>query len=416
MAFLIVPTMAGTLYLSDGPTFTAAVAGTNQFAPGQDVQLPVKIENRGLNNMKFVRVGYIDRDELPNTAKFVTASLAPGNSPTIIKSDSQVVGDLPGGKSVQVIFNIKIPKQAAKGKYSLPLTIVYQYLASAEQSAGDLIEYTYKTKSVTLSLPLTIEPKVFLLVSPVSNNGLTVGTEGYLDLNITNGGGEDGHDAIIKILRNGNSPVTPTDSSVYIGDFPTGNSTVCRFKVSVSRDAEAQEYPVDVIAVYKNHEGDTVTSVPATVGIPVTGRIGFEVVSVDSQMSAGKKTLIEVTYRNSGDVTAYNAQSRISVVDPFTSNDDSAYLGDIAPGKTAVARYEVSVSPGAVAKEYALDSEVRYRDSLDNSQISDTVKVPVSVVPSTGMDGMLTYLVFIVAGIIVVAVAGYYLVVMRKKK
>jgi hypothetical protein len=416
MVFLMAPAMAGTLYISDGPTFTATIAGTNQFSPGKDVQLPVKIENRGLNHLKFVQAGYIERDDLPNTAKFVTASVAPGDSPVIIKSDSQVVGDIPGGKSVLVTYTIKIPKQAAAGEYLLPLAISYQYLAGAEQSAGDLIEYTYKTKTVVVTLPVTIEPNVFLEVVPVMNGGLNVGTEGYLDLNVTNSGGEDAHAAIIKILRNGNSPVTPTDSSAYIGDFPAGNSTVCRFKVSVSRDAEAQEYPLDVIAVYKNHEGDTVSSTPVTVGIPVSGKIGFDVVAAESDISAGKKKVITVTYRNSGNVVAYNAQARISVVDPFTSNDDAAYLGDIAPGKTAVARYEVGAGSDAVAKDYALDSEVRYRDSLDNSQISDTVKVPVTVVQPTTMDAIMGNLVFILAGIVIVAAAGYYLLVMRKKK
>jgi hypothetical protein len=416
MVFLTMPAMAGTLYISDGPTFTATVAGTNQFTPGQDVQLPIKIENHGLNNLKFVQTGYIERDDLPNTAKFVTASLSPGDSPVIVKSDSQAVGDLLGGKSVQVTYNVKIPKQAASGEYYIPLTITYQYLAGAEQSAGDLIEYQYKTKSVTIPIPLTIESKVFLGVTPASNGGLTVGTEGYLALNVTNNGSEDAHDAIIKISRNGNSPVTPTDSSVYIGDFSAGNSTVCRFKVSVSRDAEAQDYPLDVIAVYKNHEGDTVTSVPATVGIPVNGKIGFDVVAAESKMSVGKKKIIEVTYRNSGETTAYSAQARVSVVDPFTSNDDSAFLGDIAPGQTAVARYEVGVSSGAVAKDYALDSEVRYRDSLDNSQISDTVKVPVTVVQPTIMDGIMDNLIFILVGIVVVIAAGYYLLAIRKKK
>jgi len=416
MVFLMAPAMAGTLYLSDGPTFTATVAGTNQFSPGQDVQLPVKIENHGLNNLKFVLAGYIERDDLPNTAKFVTATLAPGDSPVIIKSDSQVVGDLLGGKSVQVIYNIKIPKQATAGEYLLPVTISYQYLADAEQNAGDLIEYTYKTKNVTTSIPLKIDSNVFLDVSPISTGGLNVGTEGYLDLNVTNSGSEDAHDAIIKILRNGNSPVIPTDCSMYIGEFPAGNSTVCRFKVSVSRDAEAQDYPVDVIAVYKNHNGDMVTSAPSTVGIPVNGKIRFDVVSADSKMNAGKKKIIEVTYRNAGEATAYNAQARISVVDPFTSNDDSAYLGDIAPGNTGIARYEVGVSSDAVAKDYALDSEVRYRDSLDNSQISDTVKVPVTVVQPTAMEGIMANLVIAVVGIIVVVAAGYYLLVIRKKK
>ncbi len=126
--------------------------------------------------------------------------------------------------------------------------------------------------------------------------------------------------------------------------------------------------------------------------------------------------IIEVTYRNTGETTAYSAQARVSVVDPFTSNDDSAYLGDIAPGQTAVARYEVGVSSDAVAKDYALDSEVRYRDSLDNSQISDTVKIPVTVVKPTTQDGLMDNLAIIIAGIVVIVAAGYYLLVMRKKK
>ena len=42
-----------------------------------------------------------------------------------------------------------------------------------------------------------------------------------------------------------------------------------------------------------------------------------------------------------------------------------------------------------VVKDYALDSEVRYRDSLDNSQISDTVKVPVTVVQPTATEAIM---------------------------
>ena len=49
---------------------------------------------------------------------------------------------------------------------------------------------------------------------------LNVGTGGYLNLTLKNTGFEDGKKATVKILRNGNSPIIPTDSSVFIGDFP----------------------------------------------------------------------------------------------------------------------------------------------------------------------------------------------------
>jgi len=69
----------------------------------------------------------------------------------------------------------------------------------------------------------------------------------------------------------------------------------------------------------------------------------------------------------------------------------------------------------AAVKEYTLDTEVRYRDALDNSQVSDSFKVPVTVVetPAAGISGLLPVLLVVV---LVAFVAGYYLLVMRKKK
>jgi hypothetical protein len=121
--------------------------------------------------------------------------------------------------------------------------------------------------------------------------------------------------------------------------------------------------------------------------------------------------VIEVAYQNTGSGTAYSAQSRISAVDPFTSNDDTAFLGDLDPGETAVARYEVSVDESATAKEYGLDSEIRYRDSLGNSQISDTMKVKVNVEEPSPVMTILAVVVLIGAA----AAAGYYFFVMKKK-
>ncbi len=68
----------------------------------------------------------------------------------------------------------------------------------------------------------------------------------------------------------------------------------------------------------------------------------------------------------------------------------------------------------ATLKEYGLDSEIRYRDALDNSQISDTMKVRVKVVEGSGP--VYTNPVVIFAIIAVLCGAGYYVFVMRKKK
>ena len=131
---------------------------------------------------------------------------------------------------------------------------------------------------------------------------------------------------------------------------------------------------------------------------------------VTATISPGAKSVITVTFQNTGSATAYNAQARISAVDPFTSNDDTAFLGTMAPGDTRQASYEVALDSGATVKEYGLDSEVMYRDSLDNEITSDPLKVNVQVVTSRtivdvlGLPGLLGLIVVI--GIL--ASLGYF--------
>ena len=42
------PVSAGERYLSGGPNLTAAIIGPNDFSPGEEVNLPVAIQNSGL--------------------------------------------------------------------------------------------------------------------------------------------------------------------------------------------------------------------------------------------------------------------------------------------------------------------------------------------------------------------------------
>ena len=74
-AFLIAPAMAGTKYMAGSPQLSASISGTNELSPGKEVQLTIVIENTGLNEFKFVQSGIVERDDLPNTAKFVTVAL-----------------------------------------------------------------------------------------------------------------------------------------------------------------------------------------------------------------------------------------------------------------------------------------------------------------------------------------------------
>jgi hypothetical protein len=410
------PVMGVTTYLGGSPRMSAALSGTNEFTPGQDASIKVIVWNNGVNDLKFVTKGTIERDDLPTTAKMVTVELSAGNAPVIVKNDPQSVGDIKSQGKVTVAIATKITSDANEGEYQIPLTIRYTYLASSDQDATDILRYNYQKVSETIPITIKIKPQVKIEVLEAVPENLNVGSEGYLILKIKNTGFEDGRKATVKIVRNGASPIIPTDSSVFIGDFPHNGTVTCKYKVAISSEAEKQTYPVDVVVMYENRDGDVVTSASDTIGIPVGGKIGFTIISGTVQVVQGSQSVIQVEYQNNGTTIAYHSQARLSAVEPFKSSDDTAYLGDLKPGEKATARYQVSVDDAAVAKEYTLDTEVRYRDALDNSQVSDTFNVPVQVQAKPASGGLMQVLTAMGFIVLIGIGAGYYLLVMRKKK
>ncbi len=403
----------GTKYLYGSPELSAAIAGTNEFAPGAETGLTVIIANSGLNTHKIVGSDIISHDDLPNTAKLATVALKGDDTPFTVKTDPQFVSDIPGGGARDATFNIKVADSAKPGTYTLSVEVTYTYLRTAEEYGPDLLRYYYQKKTETLPLTVRVTPDLRVEILDLRSESLNVGTEGYVTMTLKNIGHDTAGAAIAMVVRNGASPLIPTDGSAYIGAFEPGEIVDVKFKVSVSDNAEPQSYPLDVVVTYEDYEGKTATSRAVTIGLSVGGKIDFDVVSPPAVFHPGDKSVLEVVYKNSGAAKVYNAQARISAVDPFTSNDDTAYLGDLAPGETATARFEVNVDTRGTLKEYGIDSEIRYRDSLDNSKISDTMKVRVVLEEKSGVLFINSIVLAIVA--VIVIGAGYYIFVHRKK-
>lgn len=415
ISIAIAPVSAGEQYMAGSPDLSAALSGTNELTPGKEVQLAVIIQNTGVNQFKFVKSGIVDRDDLPNTAKFLTATLSSGSSPLIIKSDPQVIGDLKASNAATAKFTVKVPSDTPAGTYQLPVTLNYTYLYTADQYGYDTIQYYYKNVNETLLIPVQIKPDVKIAVITSDVKHLNAGTEGYITLTVKNTGHENATKAILMIARNDASPVIPTESSAYIGDFPSGGIATCLFKTTVDSGAEAQSYPLDVYVKYENRDGDTVSSDIETIGIPVGGKIDFEITSDPQTISPGQKKVITAKFKNTGGATAYQAIARISMVDPFTSNDDSAFLGDMAPGDIREASFLVSADGTATVKSYGIDTEVRYRDAMDNTVVSDPMKLNVEVVKSKGPVSLLTDNPVLIAALAVIIIAIGYFLYRRKK-
>jgi hypothetical protein len=414
----ITPALGAEKYLGGTPEITAYLSGVNEFSPGQDATITVVIENSGTNTAVFIDQSKLTRDDLPTTAKLVTAGLSSGGAPINITTDPQNLGDIPSPGITTARFTAKITSDATLGEYTLPLTVQYKYLANslANQPTSQIIQDRYTPVTVTIPLTIKIKPVVQIDVLNADAPDLVVGMEGYVNLTLKNIGYEDGKQATVTIKRHGDSAVIPTDDNVYIGDFKRDGVVTCQYKVAVSSDAQQQSYPIDVDVTYTNAEGDTVTSAIDTVGVPVENKLRFVVVSPPGVVTQGASSVITVVYQNTGSVTAYQAQARLSAVDSLSSSDTNAYLGDIPPGGNVTATYAITAASGAAPGTYALDTEVRYRDALDNSQISDTFKADVQVVPRPATSALVQLIEIVAVVAVILGAAGYYVFVMRKKK
>jgi hypothetical protein len=411
---MVCPAMGGERFISGSPDLSATINGANEFYPATEVNVPVNIQNSGLIEYVISQPNLLTPADLPNTAKLMTVQLFAGGAPLSVLSDPQMVGDLLGGHTLLVNFKVRTDPDAAAGTYILPMNVHYTYLAHADQYGQDTLQYFYETRDVTLDIPLKIKPEIILQVISAEPEEVNVGTEGFVHLVLENIGNEDGTEAVVVLSPVGNSPIQPVASSVYVGDFPMKSQIDLRYKVAVSNSAEPGTYPVSVTVNYKNQDGIFVSSAPAVVGIPVKGKIRFTVVSVPDEVNPGTQDVLEVTYRNTGSAPVFSAQARIYTQDPFTTSDDVSYLGDMAVGENATARFKVTVNQKATLKEYALDSEILYRDALDNDQVSDRITVPVDVVGLTGILALLYNPYFI--GILVVVVIVAILLIRRRRK
>ena len=403
------PAFAGTKYLSGSPDLSVTINGKAEFTPGTTVPLQILVQNAGLNEIKFVQTGIVDTDDNPSTAKMVTVSLLSGDSPALIKSDPQMIGDIKGSESVPASFEILVPDHAKAGKYSLPVELNYTYLQNAEQQGTDSITYRYVQKKVTFYLPFIVQSAITMQVSDVKTENINSGGSGFITLTLKNIGTDTGTNAVANLSRSGNSPIIPISNSVFLGTFAPNSTATAKYKVSVSKDAEPQDYPVEISVIYDNEDGETVITPSQKVGVSVGSDVGFTITSESPELNPDKKSYIEVTYRNDGSVPVYGAEVRISAVDPFTSADDLAYLGDMKPGESKVARFGLTLDATADTKMYGLDSEIKYRDALDDSHVSDTIKVPVKVVPNAGLAAIMSNP--IVIGLIMIIILGgaYYL-------
>jgi len=329
----------------------------------------------------------------------VTAEIVPGGN--FVPMDKGVfLDDLRGGKSKAIQFKVAVSPEAISK--TSPLDIVIKYKDENEIPRQTII---------TVGVPIGAAERDFLVTSMETKN-IRAGATGIIRLTLRNNAAGEARDVTAEIVPGGH--FVPVDRASFLGDIDSGNSATTEFKVSVSEDAIVKTSPLDILVKYRD-ENDVPRQALITVGVPVEKEPDFAIQSVriGGNSTPGAKAVIEVVIKNASDYDLENVTARINPVDPFSTTDDTAYIGTLRAGESGIAKFRISIDDDALPKAYALDVEVKYWDSQGNSYISKPIKTTVRVESPTG-PSMQT---IILISVIVIAIAGivYYLTRRRKR-
>lgn len=402
IGLLITPCLAEERYLSGGPDLFVSLGSTSELIPGATAELPVAIGNKGTVTMEFYHPLSMQPMYPPTTAMSTIIELLPGDAPVLVRSNPQIIGDVQAGQIVPATFTVDVPHAAPAGNYTMLARINYSYVPRVEQVGTTDMTYYFKEAVTVLPLPIKIRRMVILAVDKVESNDLSAGGEGVINFTIRNTGQDTGIGTSLFLVPAESSPIVPYSNSVYIGEFPPGSILQPSFKVAVSgKAAPGLSYPLSLYAAYKDFKGADATSPSVTSGVSFQDKISFEPVNTSSVVNPGTKGTVRVTYKNTGNSRVYNAKARISVINPFSSDDDTAYLGNLGPGESATAIFSVKTDSGAVVKMYSADSEVQYTDESGTVYTSDNIPVPINVQadPTPGIAGVVIVILIIAGGV-----------------
>lgn len=161
----------------------------------------------------------------------------------------------------------------------------------------------------------------------------------------------------------GDTPFEVLSGVQRLGTMPDGTALPVPVRLSVPADAAAGTYRLPLRVTYE-FDGDTrkTKTVYATLTVPT--HPVFVVRNVSSTVSLRERGTVTVTMRNEGSATAHDASLTVQTSSPALAvegaQSTAAYAGKWAPGDDRTFTFDVTATPSASVREYALTITTNY--------------------------------------------------------
>lgn len=337
----------------------------------------VSLSGEGLTDGADGRLHATVRNTGSETATDAVLRLERGGSLTPRTNDVGL-GDLASDETATATFRVGVGDVESTTEQAVGLSLRH------EDGDGDVHRTPVRVGRVRLSPG----PQFAVSAEPES---LYVDSVGAVRLTVRNVGSTPAEAARVRLAES--APLVPVTDRANLGRLAPGETATARFRIEVADRALAGEYPLSVVVARDDLFGESVASDTRTVPVTVGGERTISTGSA-SDIAAGSTTTVSFEVTNTGPGPMRDAVVRLNADAPFETDDDTAYVGGLAPGETATVSFTVSVDAAATPKRYALDTTAKYDNAFGRRVVTDIESTSVRVRPGGG--GLLAALLDIV--------------------
>jgi hypothetical protein len=308
-------------------------------------------------------------------------------------SDAARIDELAPGETTTVRYDVTFAPGAPVREYALSGTVAF------ETSQG------LQRVDESVSAGVVPGPEQRFSVTDVDSD-LHVGEEGEITGTVTNEGPAEARNVVIQFAEQSQN-VIPIERSVAVGTLAPGESGEFRLPVEIGEEAKAIDRTADIAVRYRNAEFETRAYQDVELLYEVQPERDQFLVEVDDrEIEAGGQRALEVTLTNNLDQPVRDVEARLFADAPLDSSNDEGFVSELEPGESTTLTFDLSAAGSGTAKTYPVSFDFRYDDADGNSQLSDTTRVPITVVEGEGGLPVGLGLVALVA--VVVIGAGAY--------
>ncbi|WP_435152234.1 COG1361 S-layer family protein [Haladaptatus sp. DFWS20] len=205
-----------------------------------------------------------------------------------------------------------------------------------------------------------------------------VGDEGAISGRVINTG-QRAENAVVVLQSNG-TRLVPEETKYPIGTVPRNDSRDFRFDVDATNATNPGPREFVFRITYRGATGNRLASDPISVPVRVEPRREpFSVNATNATFAVDSSDTLRVNVTNTAGQRLSNVTARLLVSDPLSSDDDSTYIGVLAPNSSATAAFQLTVGGEAIPKRHPVAVVISYETPNGESREAGPYAVAVDV-------------------------------------